>query len=48
MTHHEEHSDEKQETEREETVEDLDVSKEEGEDVKGGLARERPGDAAWK
>jgi hypothetical protein len=39
MGHHEEHSDEKQESEREETVQDLDVSKEEAEDVKGGLGR---------
>jgi hypothetical protein len=49
MSHQDEHSDEKQESEREETVQDLDVSKDEGEDVKGGgLARERPGDATWK
>lgn len=43
MTHHEEHSDEQQEAEREETVEDLDVSKEEGEDVRGGLRRDHEG-----
>ena len=43
MTHHEEHSDEKQETEREETIEDLDVSKEEGEDVRGGLNLDHEG-----
>jgi hypothetical protein len=49
MSQHEEHSDEQKETEREETVQDLDVSKDEGEDVKGGgLSRERPGDATWK
>ena len=50
MTHHEEHSDEQKDSEREETVQDLDVSQDEGEDVKGGgLARERPGrDATWK
>ncbi len=47
MTHHEEHSDDKQETEREETVQDLDVSQDEGEDVKGGLKRGRPGEG-WK
>lgn len=39
MGHHEEHSDEKKEAESEETVQDLDVSKEEAEDVKGGLGR---------
>jgi hypothetical protein len=37
---HDEHSDEKQESEREETVQDLDVSKEEAEDVRGGLGRD--------
>jgi hypothetical protein len=39
MGHDKEHSDEKQESEREETVQDLDVSKEEAEDVRGGLGR---------
>ena len=45
MTHHEEHEDEKQkqESEREETVDDLDVSKEEGEDVRGGLRLDHEG-----
>ena len=48
MTHHEEHSDEQKDAEREETVQDLDVSQDEGEDVKGGgLKRDRPGDS-WK
>ena len=43
MTEHQEHSDEQQETEREETVQDLDVSQDEGEDVRGGgLIRGRP------
>jgi hypothetical protein len=45
MSEHQEHSDEPEETEREETVEDLDVSKEEGEDVRGGLKRDHEG---WK
>jgi hypothetical protein len=31
--------DESKESERDETMKDLDVSQEEGEDVKGGLAR---------
>ncbi len=47
MTHHEESSDEQKDAEREETVKDLDVSQDEGEDVKGGLKRERPGEG-WK
>ena len=38
--------DEVKESERDETMKDLDVSQEEGEDVKGGLRRE--GDAAKK
>lgn len=48
MTQHEEHSDEQKDAEREETVQDLDVSQDEGEDVRGGLKRNRPGEDAWK
>ena len=33
---------EQQEREREETIRDLDVSEEEGENVKGGLMRDSP------
>lgn len=40
MSDEQRHSEEERETEREETMEDLDVSKEESEDVRGGLSRE--------
>lgn len=43
MSDEQRHSeDENREAEREETMEDLDVSQDEGEDVKGGLQRTRP------
>ncbi len=48
MAEHEEHSAEPQETEREETVSDLDVSQDEGDDVRGGAARDPGGAKPWK
>ena len=39
MSDEQRHSEESTESERDETMKDLDVSQEEGEDVKGGLRR---------
>ncbi len=48
MAEHEEHSDEQKDTEREETVQDLDVSQDDSEDVRGGAARDPGGAKPWK